>query len=397
MRGLDNSKKTFYYILLSYVATLFNTVLSLFLIRELSYSQLGRVTLGKSMFQSFEFSHIGLRYGLDRILPRCKSENIRNIYFSVAFLFSLFSSLIFCLFWFFYSIKEVAFYAPFIVAGLLYTAITLYKIYYRSYEEKSVFLQISFWILLFPILIQLLGLYIFNFYGYIISYLLSYLISGFIVYYKFKIDIVFDAKKYYSVLKIIFSKGYLLFVSVLFSFLSSTGDRFFIEKYWGLENLGIYSVAMFFFSALGVFANSYTEMIMSKIVSLKSFKYVLRHLCFVAVLTIVMVVLVDALTPYFVSLFMPDYLEQIDIIQYALWATVPFSLTPILNYHLHAMDKRNVLLIINIVCTCIYFILLIPLLLRDVNLYGLVWLKNLFYTILMFATLLFSIYYREGI
>ena len=361
----------------------------------MSYSQLGRITIGKSIFQSFEFSHVGLRYGLDRILPRCHSEYMRNIYFSVSFFFSLCSSFVFCLFWFIYSINNILLYLPFVVSGILYTAITLYKIYYRSYEDKGAFLQISFWILFFPVLIQLLGLFFGGYYGYIVSFFLSYIIAYIIVYCKFRISFVFNRRKVFSAFKIVFSKGYLLFISVLFSFLSTTGDRFFIEKYWGLENLGVYSVAMFFFSALGVFANSYTEMIMSRIVSLKSFKYVVSHLVVVAVLTSAMIFLSDILMPYFVMLFMPNYGGQIDVIRYALWATLPFSMTPILNYYLHALDKRIILLTVNVICTCTYFAFLIPLLLGEANLYDLVLLKILFYIVLLFTTLLFSIRYRH--
>ena len=351
MIDLRNSKKTILYILMSYGTTLLNVALNILLIRMFTSAQLGRVSLGKSIFQSFEFSHIGIRFGLDRILPHCKGENERNVIFTTAFLFSVISSLVFCLFWFLYDIANILLYFPFIISGLLYTFVTLYKIYYRAFENKNTFLYISFWIIFFPNLLQLLGLLLFDFYGYIVAHLVSYMFAWTIAYYYFNIRFVFNKTDVFRICKLLFSKGYLLFFSTLVSYLATTGDRFLIEKYWGIELLGVYSVVMFFFSALTLFANSYTEMIMSKIILLKSFRFILKHMIFIIIFSVCIVVLAYLLVPYFIQWFIPQYVQYISLVRLVLLGTLPFSVLPILNYYLHAIDKRIFQLFINIICT----------------------------------------------
>jgi O-antigen/teichoic acid export membrane protein len=381
------------YIGIGYISAILNILLNLLLIRFLTPLSLGKVTLGKSIFQSFEYSHLGLRNGLDRWFPYCTKQEERNIIFSVAYIFSFISSSLFVLFWVLYYPDDILFYLCFSLSGLLYTIVMLYRIYYRAFEEKKDFINISFAITLFPLLIQIIGLLLFNVNGFIIFHLLSYLISLFICYYFFGIKIYIISKEIYPILKKLLSSGFLLFLSALINFIATTGDRFFIAEYWGLELLGVYGVIMFFFTAYSIFSLNYTELIMNKIMLSPSLKFIMKHISLVIFISILLILLTFPIIPFFMNIFMHQYLAYLSSIRLILIAIIPYAALPILNYTLHALDKRNVLLIINIICTALYFIVLLVILSTSKKIEYLVYLKIIFSIIVTLLTFGSFLYY----
>lgn len=383
------------YIGIGYISAILNVLLNLLLIRYLSPVLLGKVTLGKSVFQSFEFSHMGIRYGLDRLLPHCTNEEDRDQIFSVAYFFSFLFSLFFIVFWALYYSKDILFYSCFYISGLIYTLVTVYRIYYRSLEQKRDFINMSFFVVICPLLIQLIGLLIGGVNGFIIAHLLSYLISFFICYRFWKIKIRIFKRDFYSVFRKLLSSGFLLFLSSIINFFATTGDRFLIAKYWGLEPLGIYSVVMFFFTAYTVLTLNYTELIMSKIILNPTFRFIIKHIIFVAIISLVLILFSYPILPYFVDAFMPHYNNYIFSMRLILIGVIPFAALPILNYCLHALDKRNVLLYINIFCTLCYFIALQFMLLNPVNIELLIGLKVVFNIAVVLLTFLGFIYFKK--
>lgn len=385
------------YLGIGYLSTFLNAALNLLMIRFLDPAMLGKVSLGKSIFQSFEISHFGIRFGLDRHLPHCQSDNESNEIFSIGYLFSFLFSFAFVFFWIFYEVKESLFYSFFYVSGLLYTLISVYRIYYRAQESKNKFIQISFYSSLLPVTVQLVALWIWGVWGFIIGHLLSYIIVIVVCYSFFRIRLVVKRDEIVPIFKKLFSSGYLLFLSSMVTYFSSSGDRFFIAHYWGLEELGIFSTIMFFFSVFNVFAVNYTEMIMNKIIVLRSFVYILRQIIFLVVLTIVLVVISYYIIPYFVSVFIPQYIQYTNYMSLILVGAIPYAALPILNYFLHAIDKRIKLLFINVVCTILYFIVLLIILKQPISLLYLICLKISFFTLLVCSTLGVSFYYRNKI
>lgn len=379
------------------MGTFLNVLLNLLSIKYLDTFSLGRLTLGKTVFQSFEFSHVGIRYGLDRILPHLEERKIRKeMYFTVAIMFSLLSSFLFVVFWFLYDFGNSLFYLIFSLSGLIYTIITIYKIYFRAGLDKIVFIRITFFISVLPIIIQILGLAIFNFIGYIIAFIISYLLIALIILKHFKINLIF-VRKYLS-LKMcmhLLKKGYILFIASLLSFFSTSGDKFFIAHYWGVETVGVFSVIMFFFTAISMFSLSYTELIMNKIITSPSFRFIIKHLSFSLGMTLLLSIICFVLLPYFVEYFIPKYTIYIGSIRLVTLAILPFSLIPILNYFMHAIDKQMHLLLINLFCTILYFVALYLLLnKKNGDIEQLVLLKFYFNLSLALLNLLYFIIYK---
>lgn len=383
------------YIGIGYISTVLSMLINLLLIRYLNPMLLGKVTLGKSVFQSFEFSHIGIRYGLDRLLPHCTDEEERNLIFSIGYFFSFVFSLFFVLFWIFYYPSDVLFYACFYVSGLIYTLVTVYRIYYRSLEQKKDFVNLSFFIIVCPLLIQLFGLVLAGINGFIIAHLVSYVFSFGICYYFWRIRISLFKKDVYIVLKKLLSSGFILFLSTMVNFFATTGDRFMIAEYWGLETLGIYSVVMFFFSAYTILSLNYTELIMSKIILNPTSAFVIKHILFVVMISLILILISLPFIPFFVNLFMPQYNNYIFCMELILCSVIPFAVLPILNYSLHALDRRNILLGINIICTSLYFIALKFILSNSNTIESLIYLKIVFNTFIAILTFSSFMYFKR--
>lgn len=350
------TRNLFQYLGIGYVSSLLNILVSILLIRILPSYDLGRVSIGKSIFQSFEYSHFGLRFGLDRVLPHQKLIDEKNKYFTAVYLFSILTSFIFSFFWFLYDITDWLFYLMFSLSGLFYTLITVSKVYYRSFEDKSNFIGLSFWIQLFPIIIQLLCLYFWKINGFVVGHVASYAVVFFISYFFFKINLSKINKDVFSTIKELFSYGGVLFISSIINFLSLTGDRFLIAKFLGLEQVGNFSVIMFFFSALIMFSASYTELILNKIMLKPSFKYLQKQLLFIVLIAFFLVIISYPLLPYFVNIFIPKYNFLVTSIQLIAISSIPYACLPLVNNFLHAIDKRRMLLFINLISTIIYFI-----------------------------------------
>jgi O-antigen/teichoic acid export membrane protein len=389
------SLNTIKYLIISYLSTILNILLNILTIRLLDSYQLGKITLGKSIFQSFDFSHFGIRFGMDRHLPHAENVRDETEIFSVGYVSSFLFSLLFVVFWIFYTIDDIFFYSCFYLSGLLSTLITVYRIYYRSQPDKKKFINLSLLVNTLPVIIQIGFLYLYGIVGFVISMILSYIFSFLYTIKFYGVKNIFLRKQSLQVFKKLLKSGYILFFSAIVSYFSTIGDRFFIADYWGLEQLGIFSIVMFFFSVFGMFSVNYTEMIMNKIIISKSFRYIMKQIFIMFLLVLSLLIVAYFILPLFVKYLMPDYLDYIPLMRLILVAALPYSGLSILNYYLHSLDKRNVLFAINIFCTISYFILLFYLLNRVVSLEKLIILKITFFSFSFVLTLLASIYFSR--
>ena len=141
---------TIKYISISYINVGLNILINFILINKLSSYNFGKISIGKTIFQSFEFSHLGIRNGFDRLFPSMEKNIEINEYFTVGLITTFISSVCFVFFGSVYKFESLLFYF-FFIAGVIYSLITLYRIYYRSIKDKQ-------------------NLYHFHFYNFIATY-----------------------------------------------------------------------------------------------------------------------------------------------------------------------------------------------------------------------------------
>ena len=374
------------YIGLGYITTLLNVIISILTIKHLSPTLLGKLSLGRSVFQSFEFSHLGVRNGLDRHLPGKENHYIKSIMFTVAFFSSFLFSLLFIIIWAIYQKSDVLFYSSFYISGLFYSLISIYRIYYRSQNDKKAFINISVIVNIIPITAQIICFYFFKLEGLIIAQFLSYLFSYFICLKYFRINFIYKKKLIKPIFKRLFGSGYLIFISSLLSYFSTVGDRFLIADYWGLTEVGLFSVTLFIFNIFNIISVNYSEMILSKIIETRNFNYMMKQVVFITVLVSFFVITSFFLLPILVNLFLPEYNKLIKEMSLVIFAAIPFAGISILNYFLHAIDKRRILLLINLFCTILYFICLIIILNNKISIINLIFLKISFFIIVFIFT-----------
>ncbi|MDR2221536.1 MAG: oligosaccharide flippase family protein [Flavobacteriaceae bacterium] len=383
------------YIGIGYVGVILNVILSIVLMNFFDSKSFGKITLGKSIFQSYEFSHFGTRFGLDRVLPHTESLRRKSFIFSASFYFCLLTSLILSLFWIVYDVENIYFYSFFFLGGFLSGLTTLYRVFYRSEEDKTVFISISIWLLIFPIATQIIAVYFFGMKGLLYSNFITYLIGFIVCFVKYKINLVISYSIFKKYLGKIFSIGFFLFLSSIISFLSLIGDRFIIAKYWGFSSLGDYGVVMFFFTAFTTLSVSYTELIMNKIILNPGFNYLSKQLLIIFGLSLLFVLVSFPILPYFIDYFVPKYSHLISLMKEILIGGIIYSVLPILNYYLHAKDKRRELLIVNVVSSLIYFVGLYIVLINFNSLQYLIYLKIFSFFILVGMTFGLFIFFEK--
>lgn len=366
-----------------------NVLINVLLLNRLTSIDFGRFSLAKTIFQSFEFSHLGIRNAFDRIFPVEEDRERVSFLFSTGLLVNLVTGILLMLMWIFQRDGDYLFYLLFIIGGQLSSSITLFRVFYRSFEDKKKFVELSSITILIPTIFQIFGFLAYNLLGLAIAYLLSYFILVFIIYYRYKVSIKVTGllkKEYFLELV---DKGILLYLSSLLAFLSLALDRFVIESYWSLEAVGRFSAILFFFSIFTIFSVNYTEMYMNKLVSERSLRYVARHCIVLLGLSILLILIASMVLPYILQWFMPKYIMDLDNIRLVMIGVIPFSIRSILYYYLHGMDKRKQLFIADIISTILYFCGLVNVLLNDRTMENIIIAKVLYYFINLVLILFF--------
>jgi O-antigen/teichoic acid export membrane protein len=358
----------------------------------------GKVSLGKSILHFFDISHLGTRYGLDRLLPetRLRSEKVASEIFSAGFILNAFFSALLVIFWFFYEIKDVIFYCSFYISGFLYALITSYRIFFRAGNNKKTFIELTFISTFLISTAQLVAFLIFGINGYLISSIVSYFIVYIIVSKRYKIVVKVSLKRFIVITKTLFDKGWLLFISALISYLAIFGDRFFIAKYAGLTHVADFSVVMFFFSIFSIFATTYTDMIMNKIVCFKSIKFVLKESVQLFFLSACIAFLLYFFLPLFIDLVMPKYLRIIPYVNIILLFAIPYAILPVVNYYLQALDKRKQLLTTNIISTVVYFFLLLFVLIKKMDFKYIIYARSVYLLLIVMFNFSLAIIYSNS-
>lgn len=379
------------YIMVGYFNVAANILLNILLMKKLSVGNFGMVSIGRAIFQSFEFSHFGIRYGFDRSLPVCMDKDKKMQLFWAGLLFTAFFSLLFVLFWSLFYVRAFYFYIFFILSGFLYALIQLYRIYFRAGTDKWHFFQISLFSVLMPTALQIIFFLVFGVWGLLISMFGAYIGVGAFVFIRYKVAMPVLTRAIWDEGKKLLSQGFLLFLTAILSFLTTSGDRILMEKYWGIEAVGQYSIIIFVFSTLAVFPVNYTELIMSEIIRRKSFRYIVKHSMLLMALTVSFCILSLIIIPYVLPWILPNYVYLYPHMKIIIWAAVPSSVLSLLNYYLHATDNRNIVFVSNLVSTLAYFIALLVILKAKMSIDYVLICKISFFTLNVIILVIFSI------
>lgn len=353
-----NNLPSIFYLFLGYINAAFSIVLNLTLIKYLSTSEFGFISIGRTIFQSFEFSHLGVRYAFDRLLPDIIRKDKRIKIFKAGFIFNIFSSIVFIVFWSIFYFQDIKIYIFFILSGFLYSIIQLFRVYYRTFDNKNEFIIVSALAFILPTFLQFLFFIIIGMYGIGLGLITSYVTLYYIFRNKIEIKKTNNTNLYFYI-RYILNKGYLLFFVAAIAFFATSGDRILIQKYWGMDKVGEYSVVLIFPSLITIFSTSLTELLINKIIKNKSASYIYNKILMIALIVTLISTISYFLIPLFLNLFIPKYIYMKTSINLAIFLSPFISVIPLLEYHLHSIDKRNLILYSQLIAIVLYICMLL--------------------------------------
>ncbi len=348
------------YIFLSYSIQLLNILLNLVFMQRLPVSLLGDVAIAKIWLQTFDYTHLGTRFALDRYLPMTKSDGHRSAYLLFSLLVSFFGSLAILLISLIIENANITIFS-FCLVGISLAITNVIKAYFRATENiKSVNILMG-WLYAFPLTISLLAsLYSFN--AFILIYPISFWVLLIILLLKYSFNITFDMRWRYilAIKRKMIGTSKLLFLNSVIIYLSFVIDRLFVDWSLGRDALGTYSIIMFVFASIFSIPSILTELIYPKIIrstvkEKKLFHWKESALVFFG--TCVVILIANVSMYYLVERF-TKYSELVPLMQLAAIGVIPYSCIAILNHVFNALDKRWLLFIINLVSLLIYVLFL---------------------------------------
>lgn len=349
------------YIGLSYSIQVLNVILNLIFMQRLPMSILGDLAIAKVWLQTFDYTHLGSRFALDRFLPVTKRSEQRQLYLWITLAIVFSGSLLVI---FFSMIIEKVNYVvlSFCFVGMSLAIGNVIKAYFRATSDIKSVNNIVMRLYCLPLAISV-GVATFDYEIFLLVYPISFLAA--LVYFF----ITFSKNKGHFLLwshrtRVFFIKmssvSGLLFINSIIVYVTLVIDRLFVDWTLGRDALGQYSIVMFVFASLFTVPSILTELIFPKIIRKvvhERSRLFLKEILFVSLATLLMILVVNA----FMYLFVANYTTHknlLPLMQLASLAVLPYSVTSILSHVFNGLDYRLRLLKINALLLVCYFVVL---------------------------------------
>jgi O-antigen/teichoic acid export membrane protein len=352
-------KDIFKFLSFNVLIQVLGVIFNLLVIKILTLDELGKYNLAKGLSQFFLFAHLGLRYSLDRRLPKSSKLVGRRQLNSVLILNSLVSILLFVYIVFKYGLDWQ--YLSFSIGGALFSFFALIKIYYRGIGDIKTFMKANYISGLLPLVLSLVAVLLFGLKGLTVAYLLSCIIL-FMSYYN--VDTKFNtARLNIDYLKKMFLLGFPLLLSNVFVFLADTYDRFIIESYTDLKTLGEFSIITFVYTFTLIIPSTLLEAVFPEYIKNKNNnnglkKIIKKHLMLGALLISLIFVGAFIFIPIGFNWIFPQYNYLLDKMQIILFAFLPHIFIPICWSLLFANNKGKEIMISSAIAVIFYISLL---------------------------------------
>ncbi|WP_157607632.1 oligosaccharide flippase family protein [Runella limosa] len=376
----------------NFILQLLGVIFSGVSIKLLTLPELGVFNLGKSLAGSFQYTHIGFRYSLDRLLPEGDLEsNLKNMRMTLI-INSVISLVLFIVYCFVYSFNF--FFLCYVLGGWFFATFTLARIYKRGIGQLDSFIRLTFISNLLVIIVPLLGMVI----GGVNVLFISYLFISLFLLIRYFPQKLFLAKKRYSktdffkLLKI----GIPIYISNIAIFIGDNIDKFLINYFLGLKAVGEFGIVTLFYSVILMLPSlvvelSFPEYIKEKKSKKEIKKLTFRHLVIGGVLIISAIVLSYFILPFILNMFYSKYNYLEPLIKLIVLALIPYIFISPTYCLLFANDQSSKISFVNIFALLFYF-LIVYLLLK--NKYGLEYIiyAKICYSFLLSIGLIFLVW-----
>lgn len=347
-------KKSIVYLTIVYLMQVLTIVLNIILIRNLSLEHLGQITLAKVYFQFMEYTHLGSRFAMDRYVPTYNEKDGKSITVFTMNV-SLFVSALFIAIVYLFVDNDLII-LVFMVSGFAYTMASTYKAYFRAKEDTRKMLSVILTSIFFPLIVQVIVIYFYDFNVFVVSFFISYMLGLFLLVYKFRLIHLMSFSELLAKIKIFYKDSSLLFLTALIIFTSFSIDKILLESFRGKAVLGEYSIILFVFATLLVIPSTLNELIFPRIIRKITATSKIIHFkenVFILLPTLLAVGLANLVMNFFIMKF-TAYAHLLTYLHLATWAVIPYAFTPIFYNTLNALDKRKIILQINVLALLVY-------------------------------------------
>jgi O-antigen/teichoic acid export membrane protein len=331
-----------------YLNQICNIFINVLLIKYVSLSVLGDVTIAKVWMRLIDYSHLGLRFSVDRYCPVWTEQQRRLLFVQTILVSTVVSFIVLCMSLLFSDNKF--FNSFFILFGYAVSVFTILKNYFRAINEQDKMIVTFFFVPFIPSVTQALILFFLGFDYYLYSFIFFFLVCVialiYICIYKFEIR-RFSFKKMKYMFKKTYKNSSFLFANSLVLFFIFAIDRVLLKYYADSETVGEYSIILFGLSLLLIVPTSLSEFFYSKIVSntVKNNQFFYKkEMLLTFMMTVFLVVIAFFISPIFFDIFIKEYVYLLDSFRLLLLGVIPYAFLPILSQVLVAADKEVLLI-----------------------------------------------------
>ena len=331
-----------------YLNQICNIFISVMLIKYVSLSVLGDVTIAKVWMRLIDYSHLGLRFSVDRYCPIWTERQRRLLFVQTILVSTIVSFIVLCISLLFSD--NILFNSLFILFGYAVSVFTILKNYFRAINEQNKMILTFFFVPFVPSVIQTFVLFFLGFDYYLYSFIFLFVTCLIALMYIciFKFDFrSFSFAKIKYIFKRTYKNSSLLFVNSILLFLIFAVDRVLLKFHTDSETVGEYSIILFGFTLLLIVPNSLSEFFYSKIIlnTVKKNKFFYKkEMLMTFLMTVFLVIVASLLSPVFFSLFLSEHANLSDNFRLLLLGVIPYAFLPILNQVLVAADKEVLLI-----------------------------------------------------
>lgn len=330
---------------LAYLNQVASVLMNFLFIRTLSLTTLGDIAIAKVWMQMMDYSHLGLRFSLDRYVPvwdRHRSAHLLWICIGVS---SIVSAVIVGLALVFTDNKLLI--LVFCLWGYGVAIATILKNYYRASADSARMLATYFVSPTIPAVAQTVAFFAWGFTGFLVVTAATSLGTTVYVLFKARPLIAEIRHQLPETLHAVRAATFTLFINAVVIFLTFSVDRIILNAYSSKEVVGEYSIILFAFSLVLIVPSTVAEFIFPKIVrsTVKDGRtYHPREMLTIMIPTALATFVAYVAAPYLVPS-LTQYGHLVSAIQLVTLGVLPYALTPILFHVMSALDMRMPLVV----------------------------------------------------
>ncbi len=344
---------------LAYANQLASVLINFLFIRTLSLSTLGDIAIAKVWMQFMDYSHLGLRFTLDRYVPVWNRHRCAQLLSICILVSSIVSGLIVCLALFLSTNQFLIF--SFCLWGYSIAIATILKNFYRASANSAAMIATYVVCPTIPAIAQTVVLWIWGFNGFLIATILASVVTTLYLLRNSGPLICYMRNQLRYTLKSVRSATIFLFLNSVVIFLSFSIDRIILNAYATKEVLGEYSVILFAFSLLLTIPSTIAEFVFPKIIRTAVEHqriYFPRQLLAILAPTVLCTFVAYVLAPFAVPR-LTTYSQLVPAIQLVTIGVLPYAVSPVLFLVMSAFDMHAELLFSACTALTIYILLLL--------------------------------------